>query len=232
MPKTKFQEVVFTILMVFVMVYAMICYNIALNIGGMSNEVFLSAFHELVIMGPAAFVLDFFIVGNLAKKKAFQIVRVGQDNPFHLVLAISVVSVIWMCPLMSLVATLLFKNAGSQIIAVWLETTVLNFPMAFCWQLFFAGPFVRFLFRNIFREKEAENEKRQAAVNRLVILAQVIILNEEDLRYLCKVLEKEETLENKSILYVLDKQKYEKNKKEIYIKSTKAFVFSRAPITV
>lgn len=40
MPKTKFQEVVFTILMVFVMVYAMICYNIALNIGGMSNEVF------------------------------------------------------------------------------------------------------------------------------------------------------------------------------------------------
>ena len=53
--------------------------------------------------------------------------------------------------------------------------------------------------------KEAENEKRQAAVNRLVILAQVIILNEEDLRYLCKVLEKEETLENKSILYVLDK---------------------------
>ena len=146
MPKTKFQEVVFTILMVFVMVYAMICYNIALNIGGMSKEVFLSAFHELVIMGPAAFVLDFFIVGNLAKKKAFQIVRVGQDNPFHLVLA-----------------TLLFKNAGSQIIAVWLETTVLNFPMAFCWQLFFAGPFVRFLFRNIFREKEAENENVYAA---------------------------------------------------------------------
>ena len=64
---------------------------------------------------------------------------------------------------MSLVATLLFKNAGSQIIAVWLETTVLNFPMAFCWQLFFAGPFVRFLFRNIFRGKEVENENVYAA---------------------------------------------------------------------
>ena len=66
MPKTKFQEVIFTIMMVFVMVYAMICYNIALNIGGMSNEVFLSAFHELVIMGPIAFVLDFFFVGTIA----------------------------------------------------------------------------------------------------------------------------------------------------------------------
>ena len=34
MPKNKFQEVIFTIIMVFFMVYAMICYNISLNIGG------------------------------------------------------------------------------------------------------------------------------------------------------------------------------------------------------
>lgn len=69
MPKTKFQEVIFTIMMVFVMVYAMICYNIALNIGGMSSEVFLSAFHELVIMGPIAFVLDFFLSVQLRRRK-------------------------------------------------------------------------------------------------------------------------------------------------------------------
>ena len=59
MPKTKFQEIIFTIMMVFMMVYFMICYNIALNIGGMTNQVFLDAFHELVIMGPVAFILDF-----------------------------------------------------------------------------------------------------------------------------------------------------------------------------
>ena len=68
MPKNKFQEVIFTIIMVFFMVYAMICYNIALNKGGMTNEVFLLAFHELVIMGPIAFILDFFLYGHLAKK--------------------------------------------------------------------------------------------------------------------------------------------------------------------
>lgn len=56
-------------MMVFVMVYAMICYNIALNIGGMSSEVFLSAFHELVIMGPIAFVLDFFLSVQLRRRK-------------------------------------------------------------------------------------------------------------------------------------------------------------------
>lgn len=155
MPKTKFQEVIFTILMVLVMVYGMICYNIALAMGGLKMEVFLAAFHELVIMAPIAFLLDFFLVAGFASKKAFQIVNPEKENPFHLVLAISVISVICMCPLMSLAATLLFKNAGSELIAVWLQTTAFNFPMALFYQLFYAGPFVRFLFRQIFREKDA-----------------------------------------------------------------------------
>ena len=117
MPKNKFQEVIFTIIMVFVMVYAMICYNIVLNTGTMTNETFLLAFHELVFMGPIAFVLDFFLIGGLAKKTAFGIVDVRKDNPFHLVLAISAVSVAFMCPCMSLAATLLIKHAAvSQII--------------------------------------------------------------------------------------------------------------------
>ena len=144
MPKTKFQEIIFTIMMVFMMVYFMICYNIALNVGSMTNQVFLDAFHELVIMGPVAFILDFFIIGHLAKKKAFQIVNLD--------IAISIVSIILMCPCMSLAATLLFKNAGSQIIAIWLQTTVMNFPMAFFLQLCFAGPIVRFVFGKIFNE--------------------------------------------------------------------------------
>ena len=84
MPKNKVQEVIFTILMVFVMVYAMICYNIAMETGGMTNMVFLHAFRELPIMGPIAFLLDFFLVGGLAKKAAFRIVDLEKDNPFHL----------------------------------------------------------------------------------------------------------------------------------------------------
>ena len=79
-------------------------------------------------------------------------------------LAISAVSVLLMCPLMSLAATLLFKHAGVQVIAVWFETTAKNFPMALLWQLFFAGPLVRFVFRHLMalvqpREKVAVTEK-------------------------------------------------------------------------
>ncbi len=151
MPKTKFQEVVFTIMMVFVMVYAMICYNISLNIGGMANHVFLDAFHELVIMGPVAFILDFFLYGSLSKKLAFRIVNPAEDKPIMIILAISSITVCLMCPSMSLAATLLFKNAGTEFIAVWLQTTALNFPMAFFWQIFFAGPLVRKIFGGIFK---------------------------------------------------------------------------------
>ena len=39
MPKTKLQNIIFTIIMAFVMVYAMVCYNIALDKGGMTNEI-------------------------------------------------------------------------------------------------------------------------------------------------------------------------------------------------
>lgn len=151
MPKTKFQEVVFTIMMVFVMVYAMICYNIALNIGGMANHVFLDAFHELVIMGPVAFILDFFLYGSLSKKLAFRIVNPAEDKPIMIILAISSITVCLMCPSMSLVATLLFKNPGKEVIAIWLQTTALNFPMAFFCQIFFAGPLVRKIFGGIFK---------------------------------------------------------------------------------
>ena len=151
MPKTKFPEVVFTIMMVFVMVYAMICYNISLNIGGMANHVFLDAFHELVIMGPVAFILDFFLYGSLSKKLAFRIVNPAEDKPIMIILAISSITVCLMCPSMSLAATLLFKNAGTEFIAVWLQTTALNFPMAFFWQIFFAGPLVRKIFGAIFK---------------------------------------------------------------------------------
>lgn len=146
LPQSKLQDVFFTAFMAFVMVYAMICYNISLNVGGMHNYVFLAAFHEIIIMWPIAVVLELLFVGKLAQKLAFRFVTPGKDPMIMMILGISAMSVCLMCPLMSLVATILFKDAGSEIVAVWLQTTAMNFPMALCWQIFFAGPFVRNVF--------------------------------------------------------------------------------------
>lgn len=155
MPKSLFQEIVMTILMVFVMVYAMICYNMSLALGGLSNEIFIGAFKELTFMAPIAFILDFFIVGNIAKKITFKLFNPKEDKIIFIVLSISICSIWFMCPLMSAVATILFKGGLLQkdFVAKWLQTTAFNYPMATFWQLLFAGPIVRRIFSLIFPNK-------------------------------------------------------------------------------
>ena len=81
---------------------------------------------------------------------AFRIVS-PQDKPIFITLAISSMIVCLMCLMMSFIATLLFKNAGSNFIAVWFQTTVMNFRWHFCWQIFGAGPLGRLIFRTVMK---------------------------------------------------------------------------------
>ena len=150
MPKNLFQEIVFTFIMVIVMVYAMICYNIALDFGVLNNTVFVAAFSELWYMGLIAFVLELFVVGPIAKKLAFRILDPRSHAPILLTLAVSAITVCFMCPIMSAWAVLIFQRPGLNFLPAWLQTAACNFPMAFFWQVFFCGPLVRFLFRRLF----------------------------------------------------------------------------------
>jgi hypothetical protein len=151
MPKNKFQDVVFTIIMATFMVYGMVVYNVALNMGGVTNQTFIIALSELPIMVPIAFVLEFFIVGKIARGLAFSVMDPKTDKPQFITYAISICICCIMCPIMSLVATILFKENPS--FGTWVQTWAMNFPMALLYQLFYCGPFVRLIFRMIFREK-------------------------------------------------------------------------------
>ena len=151
MPKTKFQNIVYTIIMALIMVYGMIVYNVALNNGGVTNDTFGMALHELPIMMPIAAVLEFFIVEKLATKLAFTVVR-PTDRPQIIIYAISTAIVCIMCPTMSLIATLLFKEPS---FGTWVQTCGMNMPMALIWQLLFSGPLTRVIFRALFRKQLA-----------------------------------------------------------------------------
>lgn len=153
MPKNKFQDVVFTLIMATIMVYGMVVYNVALNTGGVTNQTFLIALHELPIMVPIAFVLEFFIVGKIAKMLAFSVMK-PTDRPQFITYAISICICCIMCPIMSLVATILFKDVKT--FGTWVHTWGMNFPMALLYQLFYCGPLVRLIFRTIFREKKTK----------------------------------------------------------------------------
>lgn len=159
MPKTKFQDVIFTIMMVIIMVYAMICYNIAISMGGLSNKVFLMAFSEMPIMCAVAFVLEFLVVGRVVKHLTFKTIDPAKTQPIFITLMISALTVCFMCPVMSFVASVLFNySSADKIVSTWLQITVMNFPMAMFWQLCYAGPIVRKIFRTIFKKQLAEDK--------------------------------------------------------------------------
>ena len=90
---------------------------------------------------------SFFVVEKLATALAFTFMR-PSDRPQFITYAISLMIVCIMCPIMSLVASVLFKEPS---FGMWVHTFGCNFPMALCWQMFYRGPLARFLFRLIFR---------------------------------------------------------------------------------
>ena len=135
------------------MVYVMVVYNIAVDKGGMSNQIFLMAFHEFPIMVTAGFILELFVVGRIVPELAFRMVTPGKDRPIAVILVISALTVCFMCPIMSFIATLVFQGLSADLIASWLQISVRNFPMALCWQIFYAGPLVRWIFGKIFRQR-------------------------------------------------------------------------------
>ena len=151
MPKNKFQDVVFTAIMATIMVYGMVVYNVALNTGVVTGQTFLMAVHELPIMVPIAFVLEFFVVGKIARMLAFTVMT-PNDRPQFITYAISICICCIMCPIMSLIATILFKDTKD--FPTWVQTWGMNFPMAILYQMFYCGPLVRLIFRAIFREKK------------------------------------------------------------------------------
>lgn len=120
-------------------------------------------------MGPIAFLLDMLVVSPIVSRRAVKVVGPHPQTPFAMVAAISALSVQLMCPLMSLAATLIIKRpANVNILATWIQTTVLNLPMAFFWQFFVAGPVVRGVFGALFGEKrEAADSAESRSRNSL-----------------------------------------------------------------
>ncbi len=150
MPKTKSQKILFSILMSFFMVYGMEVYNRAVLNKGMTNELFLLPVGELAVLMMIVIALETLIGGPLARKLAFRLVDPQNDRPFAVILTIQIMTVCMMCPMMSLVAAIAFKGGfTAQTAAKWVQTVAVNFPMAFCWQIFVAGPLVRLIVRTV-----------------------------------------------------------------------------------
>lgn len=167
MPKTKFQGIIFGIIMSMTMAYGMEVYNIAVKMGyntmaggfsNMTNQVFLDALAEASYMWIFVFLFSNLWGNRIGHKLAARIIRSEKDNPFFITVVISSCTVFIMCPTMSLTAAILFNlilvhAPVSQLPAIWAGTLIKNFPMALLWNLFAAGPLTRLLFRAVFKNR-------------------------------------------------------------------------------
>ncbi|MFR1709568.1 MAG: DUF2798 domain-containing protein [Clostridium sp.] len=163
MPTTKFQKVVFAFITVIITVHLFVFYNIAIEMGRMSNEVFILSRNVIIIEFIFAFLLEIFIAGPLSEKLAFKVVNPREDKPYIVTTAIICATVGLMCPMMTFVATILYNGITIEFLAQWMEKIVFNFPFAFFTQLFFIQPFVRFIFGVIFK-KQLKNENQYEVV--------------------------------------------------------------------
>ena len=162
MPKNKKERRIFALISVLITVPCFVLYCLIIENGGLSNinpaQFFLFVAIELVIAWTAAY----FIGTPLALKITFK--KVNPKKTSHKVVQTLIVisTVCIMCPLMSVLATILYQGIFPGIIyhdvtfklssfiinfiPNLLKTIIQNFPFALITQLFFIQPCVRKIF--------------------------------------------------------------------------------------
>lgn len=156
MPKTKLQNLVFTLLMAFCMVFCMTAYSISLEMGGFSTAVLGMTIREMWIEYIIVLIIVHFIVSKTAVILAKRIIDPSKNAPIFFMLAVQSFMVCQMVPIMTLVATILHGGLAGDWFGTWIQSAALCFPMALFIQIFYVGPLVRLIFRTIFRKQLAQ----------------------------------------------------------------------------
>lgn len=150
MPQTKLQGYAYSVLMALAMVYGMELYNQVLMAGSLANELYLAPLADIIPLSIAVLVLEHFLGGPFAQHFTFRSLDASATPQLIIIVVRAAFTCMAMCPLMSMVATLAFKQPElPNLIATWMQTVAQNFPMALLWQLFIAGPAVRFVVKRI-----------------------------------------------------------------------------------
>ncbi len=160
MGNTIFQKRLFTAMMCFFMVLGMTLYNIILH-SRFGLHVLTDMLKELWIVYAVALVLDLFLVGPLAKKFVFSVIK-PVSKP-AVVLSISTCMVFCMVTLMSIFGSVMASGVSAEAVSgypsVWIRNLIAALPL----NLLIVSPLARALFMLLFpelREERIDTEKR------------------------------------------------------------------------
>lgn len=164
MPHNRIQKLIFMTVTVFLSIHVFVNYNMALAMGGMSNKVFQLAERRVPLEFLIALALQLAGVNRLATRYALRIFDPRRDKPILFPLALSCFTVMMMCPVMTLLLTMLYNGFTPEFFAQWLQKIFNNIHIAFFSQVFLIGPLMRAAGRRVFGEaRPAVVLQRQAA---------------------------------------------------------------------
>ncbi len=182
MPRNQFQRMVFAFITVLITVHAYVFYSLYVvngttlmeinNASGVTEAInnqggvymfgkFLPIWAVILIEFICAYTLEVIMGSPVSFKLASKIFDMRKDHPMLFETAIICATVGLMCPAMSLLAAFFYYPyyEGFSIIkllANWIKLVCYNFPIAYFSQLFFIQPFVRTVFKLIFRKQLKE----------------------------------------------------------------------------
>lgn len=177
MPRNQFERMMFALITVIVTVHGYVFYSLYVVNGSLLmslNEAsgvieainkqggvymcgrFLPIWAVVLVEFLFAYCLECLVGSPCSFKLACKVFRPEETHPVLFETAIICATVGIMCPVMSFIAAWLYYPYYSgfhlvTLLANWLKLVCFNFPFAYFSQLFFIQPFVRTMFKKIFR---------------------------------------------------------------------------------
>lgn len=177
MPRNQFERMMFALITVIVTVHGYVFYSLYVVNGSLLmslNEAsgvieainkqggvymcgrFLPIWAVVLVEFLFAYCLECLVGSPCSFKLACKVFRPEETHPVLFETAIICATVGIMCPVMSFIAAWLYYPYYSgfhlvTLLANWLKLVCFNFPFAYFSQLFFIQPFVRTVFKKIFR---------------------------------------------------------------------------------
>jgi hypothetical protein len=185
MPQNQFQRMVFALITVIITVHAYVFYslyvingNTLMTVTGEGSVLaairaqggvymfgrMLPIWAVILIEFCFAYCLEVFMGSPCSFKLASRVFDPRRNHPMIFESAIICATVGLMCPSMSLLAAIFYYPYYNgfhimTLLANWLKLVCFNFPFAYFTQLFFIQPFVRIVFKAIFRKQIKEREE-------------------------------------------------------------------------
>ena len=185
MPRNQFQRMFFAFVTVLITVHAYVFFSLYVVNGTALTETartsgvldainkqggvymfgtYMPIWSVIVIEFLFAYTLEMLMGSPCSFKLASKLFDPRRNHPMIFESAIICATVGLMCPAMSFIASVIYYPyyAGFSVITLlanWLKLMCFNFPFAFFTQLFFIQPFVRTVFKTVFRKDIKKREE-------------------------------------------------------------------------